>query len=856
MDRETVQDKFLRLGGSGKRDASSSEESAGGFGVAKAVILGASSTFRWELRTRTLRLWCAGSGQAIEHDEVPFRQGTQITIYDVAQEFDHRYDYARDEYIDIMERLRELLGANDLPLLTLALNGQVVQPLFSRRGGSIIPTSGDWGPGTTARVKAYRRGGLGDRRGAFYLRLGGLFQFKTSGRRLPADIVVDLETTVRPGDKGYPLNAARDALQDDTRYAFTDLKEEIERENESAGDSRDYEVFSLGRDAGETEVDRQAEAALKDPAFLRILAGAAGAARAPRGARGQRPSDSAAPAGSRAHKTEPDPEPTLGELLGGQPEPVPHFAAAQIRTFLKAAETEAGAIETPQVAQALEQAEQGVPLDASQARAIEEAIDKAFSTALDAAGGGLLQAAAAPVAREALRVIAPVSARPATNPFAGLADVRISKKYDRGRARRFKARFESWLPYLVLWDASLRLIARAAGLRGRFRPGVILDDNVNGMAAKEQGDVAVIYVNPDALKAVVEGHKERPDLIAFWLHSLGCHELAHWDGHMGGHDEAFVAAREHLGRTTAHVIKALVQLVTKTLELRVPPSEEQKLIASLQRRIEALGSARRPQKSAALSGPEQEVLLRALHHTEGAEARWQARRVKGGTNKELRSWIGQEFGVFGGASGGEGLPAEQHWGGARPRIRLGDNVLGGEALVRAVRGLLQIPEPAPAATPAKEEPPAAPLLRKVHERLLQRPAAPGQRMLRHLMDQHPAFMLTRVQQGLVRRLMGEVLAPSISPGTPAAMERERARLAPLIQEAHGTTEALAALFVPGWHPEQVRGELVSLLVASGRTDDAAAWADFILRVVEADGPAERPATPVSAAAAQPEGAPA
>ena len=50
--------------------------------------------------------------------------------------------------------------------------------MFSRRGGSKVAIDGSWGRGTTGTVKAYRRP-PGDRRGAYYLRLGGLFQFKT-----------------------------------------------------------------------------------------------------------------------------------------------------------------------------------------------------------------------------------------------------------------------------------------------------------------------------------------------------------------------------------------------------------------------------------------------------------------------------------------------------------------------------------------------------------------------------------------------------------------------------------------------------------------------------------------------------
>ncbi len=60
--------------------------------------------------------------------------------------------------------------------------------------------------------------------------------------------MVDLRTTVRPGQSGYPLNAARDALQDRARWAFSDLVEEVERENESVGRSQEDEVFEPDAD--------------------------------------------------------------------------------------------------------------------------------------------------------------------------------------------------------------------------------------------------------------------------------------------------------------------------------------------------------------------------------------------------------------------------------------------------------------------------------------------------------------------------------------------------------------------------------------------------------------------------------
>src|SRR5690606_9790447 len=122
-----------------------------------------------------------------------FLQGTRITIFDVDPAFNRVWDHARGEHVGLMERLRELLGANDLPGIALVLDGEEVNPLFSRRGGSKVRLPASWGPGTTATAKAYRRG-PGDRRGAYYVRLGGLFQFKYPSQRnnLKADVVIDL----------------------------------------------------------------------------------------------------------------------------------------------------------------------------------------------------------------------------------------------------------------------------------------------------------------------------------------------------------------------------------------------------------------------------------------------------------------------------------------------------------------------------------------------------------------------------------------------------------------------------------------------------------------------------------------
>ena len=137
-----------------------------------------------------------------------------------------------------------------------------------------------------------------------------------------------------------------------------------------------------------------------------------------------------------------------------------------------------------------------------------------------------------------------------TNPFGHLAGLRISKKsYDRAKARRFRKDWRRWLPLLVVWDATLRLVAAEARIKRTFAPGFILDDNVAAMAASEgSAGRLVVYIHPNTLRGVALAHKERPLSIAYYLFGLACHELTHLDGMMGeGHSERFVSRRESLG---------------------------------------------------------------------------------------------------------------------------------------------------------------------------------------------------------------------------------------------------------------------------------------------------------------------
>lgn len=617
MDANTILTKFLFLGESGKTAAVSSDEAAGGFGVAKAVILGTSTTFRWEMHTRDNLAVSKGAGEEVVVYETTPRQGTQITIHDVDRRFQEVWDRARQRQVGLLDRLRELLAANDLPDIEIRLNGERILPMFSRRGGARVAVGGSWGRGTIATIKAYKRA-PGDRGGGYYVRLGGLYQFKRPSQRggLKADVVLDLSAGYRPGELGYPLTAARDALVEPAASTFWDVVDEVEKENESVGRSEAEEVFEVESDdqemrAGADEMADLLLGAMADPSFQKALAAASGGiadfyAEQAKYQDTEAPTASAAPRTSKAVDDEDGPSrPTVlppGFRTANIPSPpmegdiAAPSAVKALSGFLAAADagravqlgTEdvgEGGLYSPEVKRALDRLEKD-QANTTDLNRIEAALELAGEAAMAPGGGGLLQAAKLPALFNALDQ-ASGQTRARRNPFGRLAGLRINKKtYNRARAYRFRKNYARWLPYLTLWDTTLRLIAAEARIARVFKPGFVLNDDVLALAATEKSG-NVLYIHPDKLAAVLKAHRTRPVAIAAYLHGTAVHELAHLDGRMGeGHSEQYVSAREDLGVATAHLLPAIAILVQRVMSL--PDTPEQATTAALRRDLEHL----------------------------------------------------------------------------------------------------------------------------------------------------------------------------------------------------------------------------------------------------------------------------
>ncbi|MCK6529730.1 hypothetical protein L6R50_19965, partial [Myxococcota bacterium] len=412
--------------------------------------------------------------------------------------------------------------------------------------------------------------------------------------------------------------------QDRARWAFSDLVEEVERENESVGRSQEDEVYDPDSDdaterRGAAEIGDLAAEAFGDAAFQKALAEAAGGIADFYAERAKDPGVEAkvaslAPPGTRAPRD--GDGPTRIAVLPPGFEVATSVAAVEsdvsapneaadavrrIRVVLRAADevvATAGAgfpavALSPAVEAVLGRAEAGDLLDEQDVATLQDAITRAADTSVAPGGGGLLQAATLTrLGDEALASLPADEAgerrrRVKRNPFGRLAGLRISKKnYDRQRAYRFRKGFARWIPHLTAWDATLRLIAAEARIRRRFAPGFVLDDEVLGLTASTPSGGTVVYIHPDRLDQVIRAHRERPLAIAAYLHGVACHELTHADGRMGeGHSEEYVAAREDLGHATAHLLPVLAVLAQNVLRLPARPTVDQTRIAALERQI-------------------------------------------------------------------------------------------------------------------------------------------------------------------------------------------------------------------------------------------------------------------------------
>lgn len=202
MSDVDIATKFLALHGTGK----DIQGRFGGFGIAKAVILGPSETATWNLLTRdnyfTHEL--AQKNEQVQTLETPI-QGTQITVD------------TQDTIID--EVAKQYVETTEVPKnITLTFDGEAVENPFKRKKAQ--KTTAKINDQSTATIQYYPKAPKGyDKK--YVIRLvdkqtqskltQAVIQIWKDG--FPGAIIVDVDTTATPGSYEYPLTDSRMELK-------------------------------------------------------------------------------------------------------------------------------------------------------------------------------------------------------------------------------------------------------------------------------------------------------------------------------------------------------------------------------------------------------------------------------------------------------------------------------------------------------------------------------------------------------------------------------------------------------------------------------------------------------------------
>lgn len=221
MDIQTLHEKFLNLGGTTKGD----ENSVGGFGIAKAVILGCGTGFKVETQDNVLTSEDLGKNPI---QKTTFRQGTQITLYGVQT---GKHSTIADNPDSFLAAIKDYIFSSDIAVEVL-INGQKFEPYFTktvktrRSPGQFNIASDSIPDNTKLKINVFKD--KEDTCKYLYVQLRGLTQFKQYlGWNANCDIVVDFQTKLDPRSTDYPFSTNREGLKAQYQGILESIRDKV-----------------------------------------------------------------------------------------------------------------------------------------------------------------------------------------------------------------------------------------------------------------------------------------------------------------------------------------------------------------------------------------------------------------------------------------------------------------------------------------------------------------------------------------------------------------------------------------------------------------------------------------------------
>lgn len=264
MDIKTIHDKFLSLGGTTKGD----EDSVGGFGLAKAVILGCGDWFSLETQDNYFTSDDLGKNPI---QKVAFRQGTRITLRGVQTSTTTKVG---DDVNSFKYAVLEYVLSSDIPYRVL-VNGKEYQPWFPRtsksyRSPATFDISSDMIPSDTKlRINVFK-----DDSSCKYLfvRLRGLTQFKQYlGWNANCHVVLDFQTKLDPRSTEYPFSTNREGLKAQYQRIIEAIRDKMAKSPLSISANDDFKETYYENTNYDVKRERTISACVSKPETLELV---------------------------------------------------------------------------------------------------------------------------------------------------------------------------------------------------------------------------------------------------------------------------------------------------------------------------------------------------------------------------------------------------------------------------------------------------------------------------------------------------------------------------------------------------------------------------------------------------------
>lgn len=266
MNIKTLHEKFLNLGGTTKGD----ENNVGGFGLAKAVILGCGTGFKVETQDNIFTSDDLGKNPI--HKQA-YRQGTRITLYNVQVD---KNKTIKDSPEVFKHTILDYIFSSDIDI-PVKVNGKSYEPFFAssaktRRTPAQFGISSTMIPNDTKlKINVYK-----DKESSsckfLYIRLRGLTQFKQYlGWNANCNIVVDFETKLDPRSSEYPFSTNREGLKAQYQGILEAIRDKVAKSPLSISSEEEYKETLYDNVNGSVEQARAITSSISDKSTVKIM---------------------------------------------------------------------------------------------------------------------------------------------------------------------------------------------------------------------------------------------------------------------------------------------------------------------------------------------------------------------------------------------------------------------------------------------------------------------------------------------------------------------------------------------------------------------------------------------------------